>query len=198
MPTLSTRDELISATKELLWERGFESTSPAAILERSGAGQGSLYYHFRGKAELAAAAIVEIADEVSLAGKKILERENRDPLENVIAYLTMPRQAAKGCRLGRFANEAAVVTNPELIEPIRDYFSTIRDLVAHALERAQKAGTFSRKVSPPDIALSLIATVQGGYVLARVFSDSSYMDRATEAAVEMLKGYCIVPKRKTK
>ena len=38
----STRDRLIDSTRELLWDRGYVGTSPKAIQELSGAGQGSI------------------------------------------------------------------------------------------------------------------------------------------------------------
>jgi TetR/AcrR family transcriptional repressor of nem operon len=38
------------STRELRWERGYAATSPRAILDRAGAGQGSMYHHFAGKA----------------------------------------------------------------------------------------------------------------------------------------------------
>src|SRR3954468_17749100 len=47
-PFMSTPERLIESTRELLWERGYVGTSPKAILERSGAGQGSMYHHFKG------------------------------------------------------------------------------------------------------------------------------------------------------
>ncbi|GGM28693.1 TetR/AcrR family transcriptional regulator [Dactylosporangium sucinum] len=50
-------DRLVTSTQALLWERGYTGTSPRAIQERAGAGQGSMYHHFRGKPDLAAAAI---------------------------------------------------------------------------------------------------------------------------------------------
>ncbi|MEU8031330.1 helix-turn-helix domain-containing protein, partial [Streptomyces sp. NPDC049099] len=46
---MSTPERLIESTRELLWERGYVGTSPKAILERAGAGQGSMYHHFKGK-----------------------------------------------------------------------------------------------------------------------------------------------------
>src|SRR5688572_27007362 len=44
---MSTSERLIESTRELLWERGYVGTSPKAILERAGAGQGSMYHHFK-------------------------------------------------------------------------------------------------------------------------------------------------------
>jgi TetR/AcrR family transcriptional regulator, transcriptional repressor for nem operon len=42
----SKRDALLKSAKKLLWERGFEATSPRDIQDASGAGQGSFYHHF--------------------------------------------------------------------------------------------------------------------------------------------------------
>ncbi|SOE25581.1 transcriptional regulator, TetR family [Streptomyces sp. OK228] len=40
---MSTPERLIESTRELLWERGYVGTSPKAIQEHAGAGQGSMY-----------------------------------------------------------------------------------------------------------------------------------------------------------
>ena len=45
---MNTRERLVDATQELLWEQGYAATSPKDILHRAGAGQGSMYHHFAG------------------------------------------------------------------------------------------------------------------------------------------------------
>ena len=52
-PRYDTKQKLIAAMRELLAERGYTATSPKMVLERARLGQGSLYYHFTGKEELA-------------------------------------------------------------------------------------------------------------------------------------------------
>ena len=49
----ATRELLIDTMKQLLWERGYDATSPNQVLERSGVGKGSFYHHFKGKKDLA-------------------------------------------------------------------------------------------------------------------------------------------------
>jgi TetR/AcrR family transcriptional repressor of nem operon len=61
---VSTVERLIESTQELLWERGYTGTSPKAIQQRAGAGQGSMYHHFAGKPELALTAINRTAEEM--------------------------------------------------------------------------------------------------------------------------------------
>src|SRR3954453_13559214 len=58
-------DRLIESTRELLWERGYVGTSPKAIQQLAGAGQGSMYHHFEGKPDLARAAIERTAAEMT-------------------------------------------------------------------------------------------------------------------------------------
>ena len=48
-PAYDSKQRLVSATCQLLSERGFDEMSPVMIQQRSGIGQGSMYHHFPGK-----------------------------------------------------------------------------------------------------------------------------------------------------
>ena len=49
MPKPSKRDQLVEATKGLLWEVDYEAMSPRDIQAPSAAKPGSLYHHFPSK-----------------------------------------------------------------------------------------------------------------------------------------------------
>ncbi len=136
-PGSSKREAIVAAAKALLWERGYEATSPRDVLDRSGAGQGSLYHHFSGKREVAAAALAEMAEE-EIAVIDALFSPDTPPLDRVGAYLTRERQALRGCRLARLANEAAM-EEPALREPVAAYLGHIEASLRASLEEA-KAG----------------------------------------------------------
>lgn len=68
---MSKKQALTRAAAELLWERGYTGTSPAMILERANAGQGSMYHHFSGKAELAVAAMSDMSDHCAPARRRL-------------------------------------------------------------------------------------------------------------------------------
>lgn len=74
---MSTPERLIESTRELLWERGYVGTSPKAIQEHAGAGQGSMYHHFKGKPDLALAAIRRTAEELRAAAEAYWARPVR-------------------------------------------------------------------------------------------------------------------------
>jgi AcrR family transcriptional regulator len=63
MPRPSKRDQLVEATKELLWEVGYEAMSPRDIQARSAAKPGSLYHHFPSELAIAEVALGEVAAE---------------------------------------------------------------------------------------------------------------------------------------
>lgn len=181
---MSTRERLLTAAKELLWERGYEAMSPRAVQERSGAGQGSFYHHFAGKADLAAAALSEVAAEMQEDLKEILYT-HQPPLERVRAYLRMPREALRGCRLGRLTQEQILGQEP-LRHPLASYFLWSEQAIAAALEQAQQEGTLSPTMNATEIAAALVAVVQGGYVVARALQDPQQMDRALHGALALL------------
>jgi TetR/AcrR family transcriptional repressor of nem operon len=183
----TARQHLVDAMKSLLWDRGFESTSPGQILERSSVGQGSLYHHFRGKTDLAVTALTEVSEDMRRGVEKRLTRPEGSAFENLLHWLTAPRESTRGCPLGRLANESSVNENADLAGPIQDYFAAVQRMIGDALAQAQQDGEFDPAADIREIAIALIAIVQGGYVLSRLYADATYMERATRAGAAMLR-----------
>lgn len=180
----TTRQHLIEATKELLWERGYDATSPRAILERSGAGQGSLYHHFASKADLAAVALREAAEEMREKYDPILYSE-KPALQRIRDFLTMPREALRGCRFGRMTQEP-VTTLDTLHDPLLAFFTYLDQGLGNLIEEAKQEGTLSKEINTVELAATLSAIVQGGYVLARAFQDPERMQQAIRGAVTLI------------
>ncbi len=180
----TTREHLIAATKELLWERGYEATSPRAILERSGAGQGSLYHHFSSKAQLAAVALQEVAEEMREKYDAILHSD-KPALERIRDFLTMPRAELRGCRFGRMTQEQ-VTTQDILRDPLVVFFTYLDQELGSIIEQAKQEGTLSKSINTTELAATLSAIVQGGYVLARAFQDPERMHQAVRGAVTLI------------
>ncbi|PZS08358.1 MAG: TetR family transcriptional regulator, partial [Acidimicrobiales bacterium] len=84
------REKLIDATRTLLWDRGYAATSPRAILEHSGAGQGSMYHHFTGKEALAATALQVTAEHLVARGEVLLAGDGPS-VARLSAYLLRQR-----------------------------------------------------------------------------------------------------------
>lgn len=179
------RDRILAAAKELIWERGFEAMSPRDVLDRSGAGQGSLYHHFRSKQVLAAAALAEMKAEEVAAMERIFDPA-LPPLDRVAAYLSRERDALRGCRMARLANEAAM-QDPDLRAPIADYLERIAALIAASLAEAQARGELDPALDARQIGATLLAIVEGGFVLARVHWQPERMREVLDGASAILE-----------
>jgi AcrR family transcriptional regulator len=63
----ATRQHLIEVATDLFADRGYESTSIEAVLERAGVSRGSLYHHFTGKDRLFEAVVEAVHARVGAA-----------------------------------------------------------------------------------------------------------------------------------
>ena len=180
-------ERLIESARELLWERGYVGTSPRAIQQRAGAGQGSMYHHFSGKQELAACALRRNAQQLRGEVEAILE-EPGGAVERIAGYLLREREVLRGCRVGRMAQDPDVVADPVLREPVREAFRWLRECAAQVLREGIDSGELPAGLDPDDVAAMLAAVVQGGYVLARAENSPEPYERAVRAALSLLAG----------
>ena len=184
-----TRQALLEAAKSLLWQAGYEAMSPRKLLAASGAGQGSLYHHFSGKADLAATALEEVAAEMNAAMADLFAAAP-DPLAAVHAFLDIPFDPLKGCRLGRLANEAAIadpaMADPALRAPLDRFFAAAQSRIATALRAAAAEGRLKPGQDSEMLATSVLAAVQGGFVLSRIHQDPASMRQAVAGAHALL------------
>jgi TetR/AcrR family transcriptional repressor of nem operon len=182
---MSTWYELVASTESLLWERGYVGTSPKAIQQRAGAGQGSMYHHFAGKADLAATALrrsaMRLRDDVDdvLAGPGTA-------FDRITAYLRGDRDVLRGCRIGRLAQDPEVVASAELRAPVEETFAWLCGRLAEVLAGGQEAGELDPDLDPAAIAATIAAVLQGGYVLARAAGDVAPFDLAIDGALALL------------
>ncbi|MET8163358.1 TetR/AcrR family transcriptional regulator [Streptomyces sp. NPDC005329] len=182
---VSTSERLIESTRELLWERGYVGTSPKAILERAGAGQGSMYHHFKGKPDLALAAIRRTADEMRATAEEVLDGPGT-PYERIAAYLTRERDVLRGCPVGRLTMDPEVIASDELREPVDETIDWIRERMAHLVEEGKEQGQFRPELDGEAIAATVVATVQGGYVLARASGSRTAFDAGVRGLLSLL------------
>lgn len=184
MPKPSKRDQLVEATKELLWEVGYEAMSPRDIQTRSAAKPGSLYHHFPSKLAVATEAL-ETATAEEIARLDEIFSVGVPPLEAIRSYILLERDVFRGCRLGRLVHEASIEIDG-LRQPVAAYFNALRDHIARSLVQAQSEGTFKACIEPEALAVSLTALIQGGYVLARTFQDQALMRQAQQGALALI------------
>ena len=182
---MSTPERLIESTRELLWERGYVGTSPKAIQQRAGVGQGSMYHHFTGKPDLALAAVRRTAEELRAAAEAQFAAPGT-AVERVSAYLRRERDVLRGCPVGRLTQDPDVVASPELRRPLDETFDWLRRRLAGVLAEGVAHGELPGSLDPADTAATIVAVLQGGYVLARAAGSADPFDRAVNGLLALL------------
>jgi AcrR family transcriptional regulator len=184
---MDARARLVAGMAELLWERGYVGTSPALVLQRTGVGQGSLYHHFGGKQDLAVAAIEASAATLTSSAREALAGPGT-AYERLERFLLRDRDVLRGCRIGRLTQDPEVYGVDELRQPVQDALGWLLDALADVVRDGQSAGELDDSVGAADIAATVLATLQGGYVLARAGHDPERFAAAVRGVLVLLRG----------
>jgi TetR/AcrR family transcriptional regulator, transcriptional repressor for nem operon len=183
---MASQERLIQSTQELLWERGYVGTSPKAIQQRAGVGQGSMYHHFAGKSELALAAVRRNAAEVRDEAAAELNGPGT-AVERIAAYLRRERDVLRGCRVGRLAHDPDIVAIAELRAPLEETFAWLERRLTEVIAEGQAEGELSPDFDATNTAATIAAVVQGAYVLARAANAVEPFHRAIEGVLGLLE-----------
>ncbi len=181
-------ERLIESTRVLLWERGYVGTSPKAIQAHAGVGQGSMYHHFAGKAALAHAAIARTAAELRAAADAQLGADG-PVLARIEAYLPC---VANGtcCAAARSAGSPRIPTSwptpPCAARSSRRSPGCARlgALLAEGVAAGELTG-----LDPPATAATIVAVLQGGYVLARAAGSTEAFTQAVDGLLALLTAH---------
>ena len=182
---MNSRSKLIQSTRELLWERGYVATSPKAIQERSGLGQGSMYHHFTGKAELALESIRANADDMK---RIVAERlaQGTTAMEKLQALLLRPRNVQRGCRIGGLTQDPDIIANQAMRQVLGEAFAALHAALVDVIRTGQKNGELDPELDADDVAAAIAAVLQGRYVLARASASEQPFYRAIRGLLSLL------------
>jgi AcrR family transcriptional regulator len=183
--SMASQERLIESAQELLWERGYVGTSPKAIQQRAGVGQGSMYHHFAGKSELALAAVRRNAAEVRAEAEAQLSGPG-SAVDRIAGYLRRERDVLRGCRVGRLAHDPDIVAIATLREPLEETFAWLQRRLAEVLAEGQAHREVRADLDVEATAATIAAVVQGGYVLARAADDVEPFNRSIEGVLGLL------------
>ncbi|WP_448874987.1 TetR/AcrR family transcriptional regulator [Desulfobulbus propionicus] len=183
---MDARERLIKSAQALLWERGYVGTSPKAIQQLAGVGQGSMYHHFSSKSDLALAAIERCAEQIKSFAETSLSGPG-SAYERIEAFMMQERKVLQGCQLGRLTQDPEIVANPDLHRPVDQTFGWLRHRLAEVIVQGKERGEFDSCLNVEDTAAAIAGMVQGGYVLARAAGTDTPYYSAVRGMLAMLK-----------
>ena len=176
-----TRHRIVLAAMELFWEKGYQSTSVADLLQRAGVHSGSLYHYFPGKQDVLTAVLdtyLSGIDEMLLAP---VWKDVADPIDRVFALLAKYRElivstrCTYGCPIGSLALE---LHEPD--PPVRERLAANFTAWTNAIEGCLRAAgaRLAKDVDRAALAKFALTTMEGGVMLARTYRDVAPFDAA--------------------
>ncbi|MEV4257098.1 TetR family transcriptional regulator [Spirillospora sp. NPDC049652] len=181
-------DTALRRALELFWERGYEGTSMADLVERTGVARASLYATFGGKHDLYVRALdlygrsqPDIVEELSRPGpvlpgvRALVERfaaESRGP-------------SLRGCMVVNAAVEMAG-RDATAARQVEASWTHLETALTSALIRARAQGELSADRDPRALARFLLVLLQGMRVLGRAPGGEERLRDAADQALALL------------
>ncbi len=177
-------DEVLDRAMTAFWDRGYEATSVADLVEATGIAKGSLYKAFGDKHALYLRAL----DRYLEAGRARIREalaSGPDAAAGLAAWLDAMagRCGARGGHRGCLAVNAAVELGPgdETVRRRVDrHFASVERLVAKTVAQGVADGSIRADVDPPAAAAHLMVVVSGLLARGRAASPPARVRRVVE------------------
>jgi AcrR family transcriptional regulator len=186
-----TRQTLLQAAFDEIYEHGFQAASLDNILSKTDITKGALYHHFRNKKELGYSVVDEIirpmmrevwldpfegVDDPIEGFKRIFEAVHEAKGEDAARY---------GCPLNNLAQEMSPL-DEGFRERIHSVLEMWRTGLAQALRRGQAAGAVRPDVDVDKTATFILAALEGTVGLAKNAQDSAVFDASIYSLEQFL------------
>ena len=168
-----TQSHILKESRRLFTVQGFQNTSISQVIVATGVKKGNLYYHFPSKEALGLAVLIDARDEFFTILENSLSGEN--PMLRILnscnTILGMMQQSnfVGGCLFGNTALEMTD-SNSSFGKVIQEVFLHWTELIEQELLQASKANIPVPPVSPAALATSVVAILEGGIMLSRVYT----------------------------
>ncbi|GMR00852.1 MAG: TetR/AcrR family transcriptional regulator [Gammaproteobacteria bacterium] len=168
------RQRIVDAADNLFYRRGYNQTSFQDISDATGIPRGNFYYYFKTKDEILDAVVSSRIANLSVMLNQC-ESETDDARERLLMFSNMLEfkrddVIESGCPIGSLSSELAK-DDAELHEISRQAFVLLRDWIK---QQFKSLGL----TNADDLAMDLLAKIQGVTVLACAFKDAAFIRRS--------------------
>jgi TetR/AcrR family transcriptional repressor of nem operon len=173
-----TRQFIIEKTAVIFNKKGYAGTSLSDLTEATGLTKGSIYGNFASKEEVALAAFDYNRGRVSDRIKQLVEKENSF-YDKLMVYAKVYSNTALadrgGCAILNTAVEADD-TNQLLKDKAAKAVINWRKNLVDLINGGMAAGEFKADIDVNQSALSMIALIEGGIMIAKVTNSKASLD----------------------
>lgn len=180
----STRERIIEQTAPLFNKAGFFGASMSDIMAATGLQKGGIYNHFSSKEELALEAFDHATSCVTGRVASILET-NAGAVDRLAAFgelfasFHLDPPIAGGCPILNTAVESDDA-HPALRERAQQALDRWRTRIGKVVAQGISTGELRPNLDADVVATRLIATLEGGLMMSRLYGDPVHVRRAAE------------------
>ncbi|MFG1875504.1 TetR/AcrR family transcriptional regulator [Sphaerisporangium sp. NPDC049003] len=183
-------DAALQAALELFWERGYEATSVADLVERLGVGRASLYATFGGKHDLYMKALARYIETRSPSPIEILSQPGPAlpavrALVEFYAADSIEDVRRRGCMVVNAAAEM-LPGDREVARVLDANWAGLEAALTSTLMRARAQGELPEGRNPRALARFLLVFLQGLRLMSKGSPDAARLRDAAAQALSVL------------
>lgn len=187
-----TRSRIIEVAASLMLDDGVAGTTIDDVCEAGRVGKSQVYYYFGDKSDLVRAVIERQADRILGGQEPYLERiqgwESWDEWRDFVVDLQLQRGCVGGCPLGSLASELS--DSDELTRTVlAKSFARWERSFAVGVEKMKSLGLLRPDADTAHLAMSLLASLQGGLLLCQTCKDVAPLKTSLNGAIQYMRSY---------
>ncbi|THB00127.1 TetR/AcrR family transcriptional regulator [Streptomyces sp. LRa12] len=187
----ATRDRIVEAAAQLMYERGVTGTSTEDILKAARvASPSQLYHYFGDKRGLVQAVIEHQTEQVLGFQKPLLSRldsiEALEAWRDAVVEAQHARDCQGGCPLGSLASELSDLdpqARARLVAGYEQWGNAIREGLRSMRERGELDGG----ADPDRLALALLTALQGGLLMTQTRRDTIALEAVLNTMIDHIR-----------
>jgi TetR/AcrR family transcriptional repressor of nem operon len=183
-----TRARIVEQAAALIHERGVAGTTLEDVKAAADVSGSQLYHYFPDKNDLVEAVIDYQADTIVKRNRHALSSANGvEAWRNMVITAAKRTKAKGGCQLGSLVGQLAE-SDPKARALIAAGFDQWAAAISDGLQSLHSAGKLPSGIDPDDLATTLLATLQGGLLLAQVQRSTRPFETAVNTLLALTIG----------
>lgn len=188
---LMTKEHIIRESAGLFNTKGYAGTSLSEIMDRCGIRKGGIYNHFENKDEIALAAFEYSFSQILL----LLSKEQQDATTsrqklmaicNVYITIIDNKVLEGGCPILNTAIESDD-GHPQLKEKTQHAMNFLLEQLTQIINEGMQNKEFRSDIDPEEVCSYIIAVIEGGIMLSKLFDDSKYIRHCTSNVMKYIE-----------
>jgi AcrR family transcriptional regulator len=182
----ATKARIVATAADLVFKQGVAGTSIEDVRKAAGVSGSQMTHYFEDKRTLIRAVVTHQADTIVTSLGTLDSFDALDAWANLNVEILRARHCAGGCLLGSVVAEV-VECDAEARENAERGFGRWEELLRDGLTAMRDRGDLRPEADPSQLALALLAAVQGGALLTQARRDTAPLEAALGTALAHLR-----------